>query len=160
MTSGQLIDELCRIVKEKYGSLDEPNHEFVNKAMSSRPYKKLVSKISEKFDVEEITDLNEDVSFRYAVARQGWGWIVELSMIGPYSVVMREMSSCAVELLSAPMLEPENEIVFLLREHGLLMLERDVLEYPIAMKMLYAEPDRTCLYNALFADSDILPWMA
>lgn len=57
---------LLDLIERKYMSFEEPNFSFVRKTISSQPYAPLLSKLKELFEVEEITDPNDDVAFIYA----------------------------------------------------------------------------------------------
>ena len=152
--AGDLLD----MVKVKYGSLDEPNYSFVEEVVRDRPYASLVEALSRVAVIEETTDVNDDVSFRYVVRAGGQSWALNLSMVGPYGLLLRLTS--AREVVSDPAPEgDERQIVRLLEEAGVSLLSREVLETRIPFRPLGEETDQATIYQVLISDEPLLPWV-
>lgn len=150
---------LFELIERQYKSLEEPDYSFVSEAISSKPYDELVKQIQIIFETEEVTDLNEDVCFRYLLSRSGRQWIVELSMVGLYATILR-LSEVGLSELVAPdsATTEEKKIYSLLLNYGVKLLGKLELEKSIALKLYNTELDDVCFYQALFSDTDILPW--
>ncbi len=155
----QNIQDLLEVIERKYKSLVRPDYSFANKAISSRPYDSMVKKLQNMFDVEEITDTNDDVSFCYMVSKSNNQWVIELSMLGLYATLFRVSQTGRTGLVTQNTSMPEEkEIISLLLENQFKILNQDELEHPVALKLFNAEPENVCIYQALFSDTDILPW--
>ena len=152
------VQTLLESVLQKYRSLETPDFSFVSKAISSKPYNSLINEMSEVFEIEEITDLNEDVSFRYVVSGSEKKWVIELSMLGLYAVILRIPEAGSVTLLSSPMCEQEERIISLLAIYQFEILHQQVLDKPIALSLCNTEPGNVFIYQALFSDTEVLPW--
>lgn len=151
--------DLLDVIKRNYKSLERPDFSFVSRAISSKAYDALIKNLRDLFDVEEITDSNDDVSFRYVVSKSNNQWIVELSMLGRYATVLRVLQPGQTELVSQNTSAPEDkDIISLLLENRLEILGKDKLEQPVDLKLFNTEPENTCIYQALFSDIDVLPW--
>ncbi|MEW8288135.1 MAG: hypothetical protein AB2697_19310, partial [Candidatus Thiodiazotropha endolucinida] len=87
------IQILTELIAHKYKSLDEPDYSFVNKAIASKPYSSLIRVFKSIYVIEDITDINDDVSFRYLLSNSNNKWIIELSMLGLYAVLLRAQNS-------------------------------------------------------------------
>lgn len=151
--------DLVEVIKKKYKSLDDPDYSFVSKAIASKPYNKLVDQLNTLFEIEEITDSNDDVSFRYLLSRSGKQWVVELSIIGLYATILRISEVGGAELVTLDnAVSQEREIHSLLSNYGFKVLGKLELEQPIKLNLCNKEPNSVCVYQALFSDTDILPW--
>jgi len=157
----QNMHTLSEVIKRTYTSLEQPDFSFVSKAISSKPYGSLIQKIGIFFEVEEITDSNDDVSFRYLLSKSRKQWIIELSMLGFYATVFRisDVGSIIVVTKNTSV-QDEKKLVSLLMEYRLKILEEQELEQPFPIKLSNTEVENTCIYQALFSDTDVLPWKA
>lgn len=151
--------KLSQMILGAYKSLDKPDFSFVRKSVSSRPYEGLVKSIAQRFEVEEITDSNDDVSFRYFLSRFNRRWVMELSMLGRYAAVF-EVPEYGIAKVVSPNSSDreEQEILSLLREGQFVVLDKKVLEAPFPLRLFNTEYQNSCIYQALFSDVDILPW--
>lgn len=157
----QNLHNLPKVLERNYKSLEQPDFSFVSRAISSKPYDALINNLRELFDVEEITDLNDDVSFRYTVSKSNNRWVVELSMLGLYATVLRVSQLGHTEIVSQNSFAPEDkDVISLLLENQFVILGKDELEQPVTLKLFNTEPENTCIYQALFSDTDMLPWKA
>ena len=152
--------DLLQVIKSRYKSLEKPDYSFVSKSISSNPYNEMVGQLKAFFEIEEITDSNDDVSFRYLLSQSGKQWVVELSMVGLYAVIFRFSEVDLPDDFVTPdkATPEEKEIYSLLSNYGFKFLSKSELEKPIALNLCNTEPDNVCFYQALFSDTDILPW--
>ena len=160
MVSGNQSNFL-EVIERNYKSLTHPDFSFVNKVALSRPYGLLIEKLCDLFEVEEVTDSNDDVSFRYLVSKSNKRWIIELSMLGRYAVVFRISKAGCTELVSPnTTVSDEIGIISLLLLDHFEVLRQDELEQFVALNLFNADPENVRLYQALFSDVDVLPWRA
>lgn len=153
------IQEIRDSIQRKYGALEDPSFSLVSKALSGRPYDPLVGKLRALFEVEETTDANDDVSFCYQLTKQDKRWGLELSMVGPYAVILRLLAPWRAKVVTPEnAVAEEQKICVLLAEAGFKILERNILEIPIQLNLQNTNKGNVCLYQAPFTDIDILPW--
>lgn len=156
-----MSEDLLEQLRSVYGSLEEPTYFKINEVMAQRPYAQLVQELANYFRVEEITDVNEDVSFQYELTQGDDEWVLELSAVGTYAAFSRYGERGGRPLVtpeSDNLAPPERQVIDLLRRHGLRVMSRSDLDVPIRMNLFVTEPERVCLYHALFSDNDSLPW--
>lgn len=159
MMAVQVLQTLIEAIKRTYTSLEQPDFSFVSKVISSRPYDSLIQQIQSLFEVEEITDSNEDVSFRYLLSKSKKQWVIELSMLGRYATVLRISDVGPIRVVTQNTSAQEEKNIFsLLKENQFKVLEQQELEKPISLKLSNAELENVCIYQALFSDTDVLPW--
>lgn len=157
-------DEMAEILtslQKQYASMETPDFSFVHSALHDRPYHPLVQSIGHLFTVTEDTDPNDDVSFGYLLHAESHQWLLRLSMVGPYAVLLRLDKQAQGELISSltTIVSPiEAQLLTLLAEHGLHVLDAVTLASPVALQLLNTAPEHTCLYQALFTDTDVFPW--
>ena len=151
---------LLQAVLERYKSLEHPDLSFVSKIANSRPYEPLIQELKELFDIEETTDTNEDVCFCYVLSESKNKWVVELSMVGLYAVILGVTEDGSIALVATSTSEQEEKIVSLLGKYKFKVLQRQELEQPIALNLCNTEPEDVFMYQALFSDTDVLPWSA
>ena len=48
--------------------------------------------------------------------------------------------------------------LFAIVSNSIRLLDRDALLIPVPMRLFNTEPENTRVYQALFTDTDILPW--
>lgn len=153
------IQTLSEAIKCAYKSLEQPDFSFVNTAISLRPYDPLIQQIRKIFEVEEITDSNDDVSFCYLLSKPKDQWVIELSMLGRYAVVFRISDVGAIKIVTQNASVPEEQEIFsLLRANEFEVLEQRELEQSFPLKLSNTDSENVCIYQALFSDTDVLPW--
>lgn len=156
------MQEIIDQIQTTYGSLDEPNFSFRKQQDNARPYDELVATIIEELELtaDEYTDLNDDSCFGYTLSGGGGSWILELSMVGPFATFSR-VHEGGRRILTADdpdLTAPERRIIDLLAGHKLRIMRREELEQPIGLRLFNTDPENVRIYQALFSDTDILPW--
>ena len=155
------IQTLSEVIKQAYTSLEQPNFSFVSKAISSRPYDSIIQQMRSLFEIEEITDSNDDVSFRYLLSKSKNQWVIELSMLGRYATVLRISGVGPIQVVTQNIsVQEEQEIFSLLTENQFTVLGQQELEQSFPLKLPNTEPGNVCIYQALFSDTDVFPWKA
>ncbi|UWP99361.1 hypothetical protein [Aliiroseovarius crassostreae] len=159
MESENKKQELQNLILSAYSSLSDPDFSFVEKALKNRPYNLLIEQLSNCFVIEELTDPNEDVCFRYLLKNADQNWVLELSMLGKFAVVLSILEGGEANLIDGKtdVLE-EVTILSLLNNNEFALLGREELEEPIDLVLHYTEKKNTCIYHAMFSDLDIRPW--
>lgn len=151
--------EVHEIILANYESLSEPKYWFVQQAITKKPYQLLVNVLQQKFTVQDVTSFNIDVSFRYLLTAREEKWVLELSMLGPYAVLLRlNHQEPPLTKSTSTLSEKEKYLVNLLEEFSIVLLDKEMLEYPINLVLFNTEPQYVRLYQALFVDTWLLPW--
>lgn len=159
---GESMQQIIDQIQATYGSLEEPNFSFRKQQDNARPYDELVATIIEELELaaDEYTDLNDDSCFGYTLSRDGVSWILELSMVGPFAAFSR-IHENGRKILAADdcdLTAPERRVLDLLTSRKLRIMRREELEQPIELRLFNTDPENTRIYQALFSDTDILPW--
>jgi hypothetical protein len=144
-------------VKEAYLSLENPDFTFVEKAVERRPYARLLEQLALTFELRETTDENEDVAFICLVSGEDEDLGLWLSMAGPYALIQR-VGEDHVETLCAPYSDAETELLAVLAEHHVALVSEELLRHRIHMNLPKAAGGKATLYQALFDNSQALPW--
>lgn len=155
------VEGIFAHVSDRYRSLEAPRFSFVEEALDTNPYLSLLHRVGEHFDCTEDTDPNDDVSFGYVLRKESRVWVLRLSMVGPYAVVLRRRGDEAMEVIAdecGDIVEEEERLLRLLEAEGLTTLDRDTLLRPIPLRLSNTAPEQVRLYQALFTDTDVVPW--
>ena len=159
-----LMNTIDQVIDEKYTSRCEPNFSFVREEIARQPYKSLMNKLREFLTVVENTDPNDDVCFSYFLESAVCRWILQLSMLAKYAVLLRIAENDAVhEVLTIESPDKdfdERRIKELLTNSGIILLSKKNLEQPIDLVLFNTEIGNAHVYQALFSDTDVLPWQA
>ena len=155
-------EEVMARINERYGSLTNPSFHWVQGECDRDAYKSLRTTLAEHFDMEDITDLNSDVSFGYELGskRQARAWTIRLSMLGPYAMIYRHDGYLQNTIMDGPddiQTSEEKLLVETCRAEGCAVLSFDLLSVPVPLRLFDAAPDRVRVYQALFSDVDFLP---
>lgn len=151
--------EVMASIVQAYGSLEDPTFFFVSSAVDDDPYRAIVDRLEQTFEVEEDTDPDDDVSFGYLLRRGSRDWVLRLSMVGPYGMLLRDPEGRpeVVTGVVGPRSDDEAAIVRVVREGGVTLLGSDALAESVPLRLLDADED-ALLYQALFTETDFLPW--
>jgi hypothetical protein len=142
------LDEVVQSIRAAYGSLDHPRFDFVADSVRARTYSAMIGQLAQSFSTQDDTDVNTDVSFGCLLASGGERWLLRVSMVGPYAVLVRlgrEVGGGVV--LSGPTAsssEAEQQLMGTVAASGLRLLDRDLLSRTV--------------YQALFVNTDFPPW--
>lgn len=161
MMNAEEVQAVMDVIRSNYKSLQSPDFSFVRDTIAKRPYEKILRQISKHFQVEEDTDPNDDVSFGYVLTKGGERWVLRISMLGPYAVLLRLHQAARIEVMAhraQVSSSADKELITTLADNSIRLLDRDALLIPVPMRLFNAEPENTRVYQALFTDTDILPW--
>jgi hypothetical protein len=151
------IFAIVAAVKEAYLSLEDPDFAFVGKAMEVQVYERLLDQLEQTFEILETTDEAEDVAFTYLVSSESQDLGLWLSMVGPYALIQR-VEEDEVEILRAPYSDVEAEVLATLSEHHISLVPEEALRHLIRMELPEAVAGKVTLYQALFDNSQAVPW--
>jgi hypothetical protein len=136
-----------------------PDFTLVMKTLSEEPCREIVQELSSWLKLQDVTDPNDDVCFHYLATSEHSEWGIELSAVGRYANFLRSKQNNTPELVTRENATPEERpILETLERHGFLFLSQEELETPILMKLFSTDRGRVKLYQALFSDTDLLPW--
>lgn len=149
-------------ILSKYGSLTEPRFDFVQAALDADEYRNVIQDLRSTFELSEDTDPNDDVSFGLLLRGELSSYVLRLSMIGRYAVLLRvdERNRSQVVDPDAPASAEERTILETLRRFEIEPLARVTLTIQIPLELSNTTCASCRLYQALFTDTDVLPWEA
>lgn len=79
-------NEMQTDIQNAYGSLSTPNWSFSEKRYATHPYIELINLLENLGDIQETTDLNDDVSVVLFAGINGSGGVtIRLSLVGRYA---------------------------------------------------------------------------
>lgn len=148
-------------IERAYGSLSNPSYSFVDRALAAKPYAVLIHCLGLLVDVEETTDVNGDVSFRYVLAQGEESWALNLSMVGPYGLLMRLSREGSHEVVTGESDAEgsvEADLLAAIDDGGISLLTREVLQRAIPLRRPGDEDRQSLVYHALIGDDPLLPW--
>ena len=148
---------LLQAALSQYRSLEQPNFWFQAEAVRKRPYEPLVHELRGWLEVEDMTDLNADVSFVYRLSASGQQWNLMLSMVGPYAV-LTQFTEEGETFVGKPTSALEGSITALLARHQLERPPKAALKKPVPLRLNYCEPEDVCMFQALFTDLEWIPF--
>jgi len=164
-----LIKEIEREILKAYGSLEEPNFSFEKDTTRQKIYEPFMRNLAAAlapylldvlgfYKICNFTDVNTDHGYVFILGSTGELWL-QLSFVGSFAVLMRVTPDRA-EVIdpSGDRIPIETLIIDLLAVHGIQLLDKKTLEIPIGLKLFDTDPEKVCLYQALFSDVNILPW--
>lgn len=129
--------------------------------MKARPYGPFERELQTSFEFDEDTDPDDDVSFGYVLSQDGTRWVLRVSMVGPFALLMKlngdercEVISCLDEVA----VPGDRQLLEMLKRYGIVALSRDVLESPMELMLPNTSAEESQIYQVLFTDSDVLPW--
>ena len=162
MSDDGLLSEIRAAILSTYGSLEDPDFHRLQPSLHAPPFAELAADLRRNFTLDDDTDSNTDVA-RMLVLKQGpRSWSIWLSLAGPYACILRinrQHSAMTSELVEQPGPVPgEAELFKVVSAHGFRMLPRAVLEAPVQLRLWATEPENVRVYQALFSDTDVLPW--
>lgn len=159
----QTVEKILASIQDAYGSLEEPNFGFVSRALKRQPYRELLMSISHLYSVEEDTDENDDVSFGYILRSSTETCTLRISMVGPYCILLHvfDDGTCSLIEPSKKIGSPSAQrLVEALTQAGLHLLDEHTLLVPVDLALSNTEPDNRRIFQALFTDTDIIPWVS
>ncbi len=147
-------------IRMAYVSLSRPEWFFVERTAAEQPYREFLDHLERRFDITDTTDFNDDVSLDLVLCGNEHAWSLMLSLVGRYAVLWRLRPSRAPTPITEKdsLTGTETWVMELLRAHHIKLLEKRVLETPVALRLHNTLPGRSRVFQALFSDMDILPW--
>jgi hypothetical protein len=152
-------------VQRAFGSdPSNPHFDFVGETAETEPYSSVISQIEVLAKVTDITDLNYEVSFGYAIEDHADVIVLRLSMVGPFATMFRVVNGALPEAAPWEFLPPGNEarsvvergLRDIIHGEGFRFLDQYALEQLVRLRI----DDDACVavYRALFDTLEGLPW--
>jgi hypothetical protein len=159
MRSQSTHEDLWAAAMAAYGSVSQPDFNFVRRAADAHHLADLISNLERRYDLLETTDFNTDVGRVVRLRSGDEKLVLWLSFVGPYAALVRIGPSGHDEpVVIDGVSGMEQTIVRIARQYGLELLARQQLEQPAILVLQNASPERTRMFNVLFSDTDFLPW--
>jgi hypothetical protein len=165
MDSQEALKYVLSIIKEKYVSLESPNFCFVSEVYNKNPYEKILKSLNSYFShIKDDTDLNYDHCFRYLLSSNfsREELTLELSMLAPLAVILKSGPGNKPQLVDpekSTLTQEESELINILNREKIQFPNKELLSYPANLKLFYTEPENVMIYQALFSDIDVAPWL-
>ncbi len=161
---GSTTEAILSDIRRVYRSLDQPNFAFARDAMKRGVGADVFAEMLRRgFAVEDLTDLNDDVSRHLLPRRRSpRSLAVRLSFVGPYAVILSALDGEVKVIASPDELErdaDELDLVQICMQHGYQLLPQALLEEHISLNLFETDPANVCIFQALFIDNDVLPWL-
>ncbi|MFE4977506.1 hypothetical protein ACFRAR_36035 [Kitasatospora sp. NPDC056651] len=149
-----------------YGDLANPDFSFVGECYERNPYAEPIRRISAIAPVQDRTNLDDYVCFDLEVdGGRRRTWLVQLSMVGPFAMVIRVDRSGVFlrNAVSTAVVETDDptgaRILGILRESGFHLLSAEESKTSVPFRIPPdEEPEDGPLYRVLFGDATELPW--
>lgn len=139
----------------KYESLNSPRYSFVMKAINAQPYQQLKSDVESFASVEDLTDPNYEVCFHYLIYSAGEAFSLNLSMVGPYSVLKEIGPSGKCRFITKgekALSGLARRIKAVLRRHSVALLDEEILSTPVNIRLSDSGSEEATIAQALFAE--------
>jgi len=150
-------NDIDAAILKSYGSFENPNLDFLDKAFMSQPYQRLIEELGKVYSITDYTDLNYDRSFNYALTKGDSVYGLKLSMVGKIAFLYSLDDNEKWVVLTEESSEVSNIVVALERYGFKLMRKEDLIlpieidipgnEASIAYCVLFNELDETYLLN-------------
>lgn len=145
--SNQILTDILNA----YGSLSTPSWSFSEKRYATHPYIELINRLGSVGDIQETTDLNDDVSVVLFASVNGSGGVtIKLSLVGKYAC----LSDSAGRFLSEIDLKEKGDtqlVLELLQHESIILLEPSELVESIS----FGDGEAT-LYEVLFSSDEAI----
>lgn len=136
--SEKLLDNIINDIKAKYQNFEKPNFRFVSIIVDRKPYREFIEGLKAYCEIEDITDINYDVSFVYILNCSNQQYMLQLSMAGKYAALYR-LSSEREMLIIDPKevaIEPiVKSVINALEEENIALLDGQILDSEINIKV-------------------------
>jgi hypothetical protein len=133
------------LVIRYFGEGPVPDFSRTPAILSRDPYKNVAVSFSRLGEVSDITSVDSDLGFVYAIAGHPDNPTIRLSVVGPYALVTNEVG----KVIYPP------DVVDLVRREGFVFVDRDVLERPFTY---WAPAFVAPLYEFIFEFDEGFPW--
>ncbi len=154
-------NKILAAISDNYKSLENPSFFFVQEALKTNAYNKFLDELRELLSFEETTDTNDDVSFCFLLEVDNSKWMLQLSMLGRFAILLKEGKiTNSIKLVTEAEATSDTEalVLKLLTKHDIELVEKNLLEKHVDLKLQNTESENVCFFQALFSDVDVLPW--
>ncbi|MCP5020836.1 MAG: hypothetical protein GY930_03580 [bacterium] len=134
---------------DSYGSFEVPRLSGLHKKYRNQPYLSLVQELGEFGEVQETTDLNDDVAVVLSISSPGSTFGIRLSLIGPFAVVSAA-EGVLLNYFKYSGLSWAQPLLELLTSHGVHVIRREEL----VERVPFGESE-VSLYEILFSSDEV-----
>lgn len=153
------IDNVIEDIRSAFRNQKSPDYSFVEKQLKKKPYNLSENSLECSYAIREITDINEDHSFRYVLKNNDKELVLEISMVGKYACVLIKHNTNNYRLSTSKHLSLHHQELYkFLKNNELIILPKEILEQPYSLNLNFADNENVKIYQALFTDTDYLPW--
>lgn len=145
-----------------YKSMEQPDFSFVKRVFNARPYEPLIRKMRDYAAIEECTHSEDDVCFSYFLKGRTNLWKMDLSLVGPFAIFVRLRSRIEehdfLYPAKADLADFEIKIISMMTQYNIRLLTSQDLRIEVPIGLFSSAKDKPRLYQALFSDTEKLPW--
>lgn len=134
----KLLDNIINDIKTKYQSLEKPNFSFVSRIVDVNPYMEFIEGLKAYCGIEDITDINYDVSFVYILNCSNQQYMLQLSMVGRYAVLYKLSSEREMRVINPKEVEVEpivKTVINACEKGNIVLLDEQILDSEINIKV-------------------------
>ena len=155
--STSILSTIRNDIIKSYKSQNEPDYSFVQINLKRGLYKKFIIELQQVNSAVDVMDPNDDVCHSLDLKIESRRYLLQLSLVGRFATCFKLAKDGAfIEVLSD--VKEEFKIESLLSKYGIILLSKEDMEIPINLKLINTEKENVCVYQALFSDTDYLPW--
>ena len=160
MPEDTILQSIDLALEACYGDLAQPDFRKIYTNMEGSAYCQVGEGLqSEGIQVNDSTDLNDDVAIHIGVNQDGEGGWVALSGVGPFAAFIWHDRNGQYSWVTQPGNAPSPlaaSVAKIVEGAGFALLGRNIVTQTIAMNRADGTTEAT-LYQALFTDSDVIP---
>jgi replication initiation and membrane attachment protein DnaB len=146
-----LLESINNAILASYGSYTNPNYFFVSKVFKRKPYEKVIEELRLRFKVEDITDINYDVSFVYTLSNEET-YGLNLSMVGRFFALFQLASDRKQRhVVGEPSSPDVDALVQTLEKHGFIKIDESTMNLLTCLED--GDPGNNSVFEALFERS-------
>ncbi|HEY6796549.1 MAG TPA: hypothetical protein VI248_17880 [Kineosporiaceae bacterium] len=153
------MDDYRNLIIRAYGGMAARDFTFVSEARQEERYASLLVRLRRQVKVTDVTNWEEDVAYRLGIDTSRPGWVLWLSLVGPFAVIHEGWSRNSTPRPSSiypphrPVDVDVSSIIDTVESFSLRFLAVHELLRPIDFVSVQGETP-VPLYRALFTDEE------
>lgn len=150
----EIIQDIAAQVLLKYGSFREPN--CFKLSVPSREASALKESIEHITEVQDYSDVNDDVCYRLDINGSIGGYEIFISWVGNYVAILKNFDKSGRQVISVAGGDHLlNQIIEKIVSAGFVILEKSVLLMNMDFTLINSDDDSAPVYKVLFTDHDL-----